>query len=62
MAAGEIRARGGMVTGAVSGATTHLLAGAGGGGKVSKAEAAGVRIVGEQEFLRLLGRSPDRPA
>lgn len=62
VAAGEIRARGGMVTGAVSGATTHLLAGAGGGGKVSKAEAAGVRIVGEQEFLRLLGRSPDRPA
>lgn len=62
VAAGEIRARGGTVTGAVSGATTHLLAGAGGGGKVSKAEAAGVRIVGEQEFLRLLGRSPDRPA
>lgn len=62
LAAGEIRARGGAVTGAVSGATTHLLAGAGGGGKVSKAKAAGVRIVSEQEFLRLLGHSPDRPA
>lgn len=62
LAAGEIRARGGAVTGAVSGATTHLLAGAGGGVKVSKAEAAGVRIVDEQEFLRLLGHSPDRPA
>lgn len=62
LAAGEIRARGGAVTGAVSGATTHLLAGAAGGVKVSKAAAAGVRIVSEQEFLRLLGHSPDRPA
>ncbi len=56
-AAEEIRARGGTVTSAVSSATTHLLAGTGGGSKVTKAEAAGVRIVDEQAFLRMLGRS-----
>lgn len=61
-AADEIRARGGTVTGAVSGATTHLLAGSGGGSKAIRAEEAGVEIVDEQEFLRLLGRSPDPPA
>ncbi len=57
LAAEEIRMRGGTVTGAVSGATTHLLAGNGGGGKATKAEAAGVLIVDERAFLRLLGRS-----
>ena len=56
-AAEEIRARGGTVTSAVSSATTHLLAGTGGGSKVTKAEAAGVQIVDEQAFLRMLGRS-----
>ena len=61
-AADEIRARGGTVTGAVSGATTHLLAGSGGGSKVTRAEEAGVEIVDEQTFLRLLGRSPEPPA
>ena len=61
-AADEIRARGGTVTGAVSGATTHLLAGSGGGSKVIRAEEAGVEIVDEQAFLRLLGRTPDPPA
>ena len=61
-AADEIRARGGAVTGAVSGATTHLLAGSGGGSKVTKAREAGVEIVDEQAFLGLLGRAMDRPA
>ena len=61
-AADEIRARGGTVTGAVSGATTHLLAGSRGGSKVTRAEEAGVEIVDEHTFLRLLGRSPDPPA
>ncbi|MDD9988592.1 MAG: NAD-dependent DNA ligase LigA [Spirochaetaceae bacterium] len=61
-AADEIRAGGGTVTGAVSGATTHLLAGSGGGSKVTRAEEAGVEIVDEQAFLSLLGRSPDPPA
>jgi DNA ligase (NAD+) len=55
-AADEIRARGGTVTGAVSDATTHLLAGTGGGSKVTKAGAASVQIVDEQAFLILLGR------
>ena len=55
-AADEIRARGGTVTGALSGATTHLLAGTGGGSKVTNADAASVQIVDEQAFLSLLGR------
>ena len=55
-AADEIRARGGTVTGAVSDATTHLLAGTGGGSKVTKAGAASVQIVDEQAFLSLLDR------
>ena len=42
--------------GALSGATTHLLAGTGGGSKVTKADAASVQIVDEQAFLILLGR------
>lgn len=62
IAADEIRARGGTVASAVSGTTTHLLAGAGGGSKVIKAEAAGVEIVNEQAFLRLLSRSGDGSA
>ena len=57
LAAEEIRARGGTVVSAISGATTHLLAGAGGGSKVTKAAPAGVEIVDEQAFLGLLGRS-----
>ena len=56
LAAHAIRARGGTVIGALSGATTHLLAGTGGGSKVTKADAASVQIVDEQAFLILLGR------
>lgn len=52
----EVRRRGGRTVGSVSSKTTHLLAGSGAGSKLTKAESLGVQIVGEDEFLRLLGR------
>ena len=50
----EIERRGGRTAGSVTGKTTHLLAGKGGGSKRKEAERLGVRIVSEQEFLSLL--------
>ena len=55
-AAEEIKRRGGKVVSAVSGNTTHLLAGTGGGSKLTKAGEVGAQIVSEQEFLEMLGR------
>jgi len=55
LAMDEVRRRGGKVVSSVSGSTTHLLAGTGAGGKLDDALRLGVRIVHEEEFLRLLG-------
>jgi NAD-dependent DNA ligase len=46
---------GAKVTGAVSGTTTHLVAGPGAGSKVAAAEAKGVTIWTEDDFLASLG-------
>lgn len=54
LAGAEIEARGGRVVSSVTGKTTHLLAGAEPGSKLDKALAAGIRIVDEKEFLKLL--------
>ncbi len=54
LAAKELEARGAQVTGSVSGATTHLLAGEKAGSKRAKAEKLGVRIVDEAEFIAML--------
>lgn len=53
----EIRARGGTVTSAVSGTTTHLLTGKGAGSKLTKAREGGIQIVDEQAFLFLLAQT-----
>ncbi len=54
--AGEVIERlGGRVVSSITGATTHLLAGRGGGSKRKKAEAQGVAVVGEEEFRRMIG-------
>ena len=53
----EIERRGGRTVSSVTGRTTHLLAGAGGGSKRKTAEKLGVRIVDEAEFLAMLGGS-----
>jgi DNA ligase (NAD+) len=55
LAEAEIVKRSGKVVSAVSGKTTHLLAGTGAGSKLEKAQELGVKIVNEEEFVALLG-------
>lgn len=52
----EVEKRGGRTVSSVTGKTTHLLAGKGGGSKMADALKNGVKIVSEDEFLSLLGR------
>ena len=56
----EIERRGGRTAGSVTGKTTHLLAGKGGGSKRKEAEKLGVAIVSEEEFTRLLSMTSER--
>ncbi len=50
----EIRARGGTVTGSVTGSTDLVVYGAEAGSKLEKAQSLGVRTVNEEQFLALL--------
>ncbi|THB65968.1 MAG: DNA ligase (NAD(+)) LigA, partial [Spirochaetaceae bacterium] len=45
---------GGNVVGAISGSTTHLLAGSGAGSKYDKALERGMTVVNEEQFLAML--------
>lgn len=56
-ASAMIREAGGSVTGSVSKKTDFLLAGEEAGSKLAKAEGLGVRIIGEKDFLEMLGTS-----
>lgn len=49
-----VKAGGGKTSSQVSGSTTHLLAGSGGGSKLRKAQQLGVKIVDEDQFIRRL--------
>lgn len=51
----EVEKRGGRTVSSVTGKTTHLLAGKNGGSKLAEAERLGVKIVSEEEFLRIIG-------
>jgi len=51
----KILAAGGKVSGSVSKKTSYVLAGADAGSKLEKAQALGVAVIDEAEFLRLLG-------
>jgi len=62
LAEDEILKRSGKVVSAVSGKTTHLLAGTGAGSKLEKAIALGVKVVNEDEFDALLAGGPDAPS
>lgn len=59
-AAARIEALGGKVSGSVSKRTSFLVAGEGGGSKLSKAESLGVRTIGEREFLEMTGGAAER--
>jgi DNA ligase (NAD+) len=48
---------GALLVGSVSGRLDYLVVGDNPGSKLAKAEAAGVGILGESEFLRMIGRS-----
>lgn len=56
----EIEKRGGRTVSSVTGKTTHLLAGSGGGSKRAEAEKLGIEIVDESAFLVMLGIEADR--
>lgn len=55
LAEDEIVKRSGKVVSAVSGKTTHLLAGVGAGSKLEKAQSLGITIVSEADFAQMLG-------
>ena len=56
----EVEKRGGRTVSSVTGKTTHLLQGKGGGGKRAEAERLGVTIVTEDEFMAMLGRKEEK--
>jgi len=56
----EVERRGGRTVSSVTGATTHLLVGKGGGSKAEKAKGLGVKLVSEEEFLSMLHKEEEK--
>ena len=61
LALAEIEKRGGRTTSSVTSKTTHLLLGKGGGSKRATAESLGVKIISEEEFLRMIDERKVKP-
>jgi DNA ligase (NAD+) len=57
----RLEALGARVTGAVSGSSTHLLAGADAGSKLDQARARGVAIVSEEELAEMVAEKGGPP-
>ena len=54
-----IAAHGGKNSGSVSGKTSFLLAGdKAGPEKLKKAESLGIKVIGEEEFMKMIGSEP----
>ena len=54
LAGREIEIRGGRTVSSITGKTTHLLAGEEAGSKLKKAQQAGITIVTEKDFIKML--------
>ena len=55
-ASAEIKVRGGKVSSSVSKKTSAVIAGEEAGSKLTKANSLGIRVIGEAEFLAMIGR------
>ena len=53
-----IRSRGGNVSGSVSRNTDFVIAGPGAGSKLTEATALRIKVLSEEDFLRLLEEKP----
>ena len=56
-----IEAQEGTVSSSISGSTTLVVAGEKAGSKLAKAEALGIKVIGEEEFLELLQQAKNLP-
>ena len=60
-ASARIEAHGGKVSGSVSKKTAYVVAGSDAGSKLTKAQALGIPVIGEDELMRMLGGDGNSP-